>query len=62
MAVHAWRFTQTQAAHVLKIDLPKISGLLRGQLSDFSTERLMHSLTLLGCGVKMTRVHVPKGV
>ncbi len=36
------RLTQTRAAHILKVDQPKISRLLRGQLSGFSTERLMH--------------------
>jgi len=33
---------QTRAARMLKIDQPKISRLLGGRLSGFSTERLMH--------------------
>ncbi len=53
-AIRARRLTQTQAARVLKIDQPKISRLLRGQLSGFSTERLMHFLTLLGRDVEIT--------
>lgn len=53
-AIHSRRLTQTQAARVLKIDQPKISRLLRGQLSGFSTERLMHFLTLLGRDVEIT--------
>src|SRR5260370_41590594 len=43
--IRARRLTQTRAAHILRIDQPKISRLLRGQLSGFSTERLMHFLT-----------------
>ena len=53
-AIRSRRLTQTQAARVLKIDQPKISRLLRGQLSGFSTERLMHFLTLLGRDVEIT--------
>lgn len=53
-AVRARRLTQIQAARILKIDQPKISRLLRGQLSGFSTERLMHFLTLLGRDVEIT--------
>jgi len=52
--IRARRLTQTQAARVLKIDQPKISRLLRGQLSGFSTERLMHFLTMLGRDVEIT--------
>jgi predicted XRE-type DNA-binding protein len=46
--IRASRLTQTRAASILKIDQPKISRLLRGQLSGFSTGRLMHFLILLG--------------
>jgi len=59
-AVHARRLTQTLAAHILKIDQPKISRLLRGQLSGFSTERLMHFLTMLGRDVEITVKCVPR--
>ena len=45
--IRARRLTQTRAAHILKIDQPKISRLLRGQLSGFSTGRLMRFLTML---------------
>ena len=51
-AIRARRLTQSRAAHILGIDQPKISRLLRGQLSGFSTERLMHFLTLLGQDVE----------
>jgi predicted XRE-type DNA-binding protein len=52
-AIGARRLTQTRAARVLKIDQPKVSRLLRGQLSGFSTERLMRFLTLLGSDVEI---------
>jgi predicted XRE-type DNA-binding protein len=47
-AITARRLTQTKAASLLDIDQPKISRLLRGQLSGFSTERLIQFLTALG--------------
>lgn len=51
--IRARRLTQSRAAQILKIDQPKISRLLRGQLSGFSTGRLMHFLTLLGRDVEI---------
>jgi len=45
--IRARRLTQASAARILKIDQPKISRLLRGQLSGFSTERLRQFLRLL---------------
>jgi predicted XRE-type DNA-binding protein len=59
-AIHARRLTQAHAARVLKIDQPKISRLLRGQLSGFSTERLMHFLILLGRDVEISVKPAPR--
>ena len=59
-AIRARRLTQTRAAHVLKIDQPKISRHLRGQLSGFSTERLMHFLTLLGRDIEIVVKSAPR--
>ncbi len=64
-AIRARRRTQTRAAHILKIDQPKIdqpkiSRLLRGQLPGFSTERLMHFLTLLGRDIEISVKRVPR--
>ena len=59
-AIRARRLTQTRAAHILRIDQPKISRLLRGQLSAFSTERLMRFLTLLGREVEITVKPAPR--
>ena len=56
----ARRLTQAAAARILKIDQPKISRLLRGQLSGFSTERLMQYLTLLGRDVEIVIKPVPR--
>jgi predicted XRE-type DNA-binding protein len=58
--VRTRRLTQTAAARILKIDQPKISRLLRGQLSGFSTERLMQFLTLLGRDVEIVIKRAPR--
>ena len=45
--------TQSAAARILGVDQPKISALLRGRLSGFSTERLLRFLTALGSNVQI---------
>jgi len=50
-AIRSRRLTQAAAAALFEIDQPKVSRLLRGQLTSFSTERLMRFLTLLGLDV-----------
>jgi len=52
--IRARQMTQMRAARILKVDQPKISRLLRGQLAGFSTERLLEFLTLLGRDVEIT--------
>lgn len=47
-ALRARRLTQTAAAQLLGIDQPKVSELLRGRLTRFSTERLLVFLLRLG--------------
>ena len=47
-AIRSRKLNQAKAATLLSIDQPKVSRLLRGQLSGFSTERLIQFLTLLG--------------
>lgn len=42
------RLTQVAAAAVMRIDQPKVSALLNGRLTNFSSERLMRLLTRLG--------------
>ena len=58
--IRARRLTQNRAARILKIDQPKISRLLQGRLSGFSTERLMHFLTLLGRDVEIVVKRAPR--
>lgn len=45
--------TQQQAAKVLHLTQPKISGLLRGQFRGISEQRLLQCLTLLGRDVQI---------
>jgi len=59
-AIRGRRLTQARAARILKIDQPKVSRLLRGRLSGFSTERLMHFLTLLGRDVEIVVKTAPR--
>lgn len=42
------RLTQVEAAHLLGINQPKVSALLRRKLDGFSVERLIHFLNALG--------------
>jgi predicted XRE-type DNA-binding protein len=51
--ISARQLTQTQAAEVLGIDQPKVSALMRGKLSSFSTERLFRFLNALGSNVEI---------
>ncbi len=41
------------AAEILGVDQPKVSALLRGRLSGFSTDRLLKFLTALGRDVEI---------
>lgn len=52
--IRAKGLTQKRAAELLQIDQPKISALVRGQLTGFSLERLMRLLLLLGQDVRIT--------
>ena len=45
--------SQKEAAAVLGIDQPKVSALVRGRLSGFSTERLLRFLNDLGRDVQI---------
>ncbi len=51
--IEAKRLTQAAAAKVLGIDQPKVSALLRGKLTGFSTERLIKFLNALGRDVEI---------
>lgn len=45
--------TQSEAAEILGVDQPKVSALLNGQLSGFSTERLFRFMNALGQDVEI---------
>lgn len=44
---------QTDAAALMGLDQPKVSALVRGRLSGFSTDRLLRCLTALGQDVEI---------
>ena len=54
------RLTQVQAAKLLGIDQPKVSKLRRGQLQEFSTERLFRFLTALDQDVEIVIKRKPR--
>lgn len=47
------RLTQAQAAHLMKLDQPKVSALMNGRLAGFSSDRLLRCLTALGQDVEI---------
>ncbi len=51
--------TQQKIAKKLGITQFKVSMLVGGHLSAFSSETLMHYLLILGCGVEI-RIHKPR--
>ena len=51
--------SQNEVANKLDITQPKVSMLISGKLSAFSTETLMHYLSILGCDVQI-RVKKPR--
>ena len=53
--------TQMSASALMSIDQPKVSALLNGRLTNFSSERLMRLLTALGQDVKITVRSKPVG-
>ena len=54
--------TQAEAAKRLRIDQPKVSRLLRGELYGFSTEQLMRFLNELGQDVAIEVRGAAKGL
>lgn len=54
------KFTQAQAAKLLGLTQPKVSNLMNGRLSGFSTERLMRFLNILDYDVNIMLKLKPK--
>ena len=52
--------TQVQAAALLGIDQPKVSKLIRGQLREFSTDRLFRFLNALNQDVEIVIRQKPR--
>lgn len=57
--VRARRLTQTQAAELLGLSQPDVSRLLRGHFRDYSVERLLRLLMMLGRDVDIV-IRKPK--
>lgn len=51
--VDSQNLTQSEAAELLGIDQPKVSALINGKLSGFSTSRLFRFLNALGRDVEI---------
>jgi predicted XRE-type DNA-binding protein len=60
-AIKRRRLTQVDAAALMGIDQPKVSALLNGRLANFSSDRLMRFLTMLGRDVEITIKSKPRG-
>jgi predicted XRE-type DNA-binding protein len=58
--INAKSLTQTEAAKLLGIDQPKVSALLNGKLSGFSSERLFRFLNALGSDVEIRVMPKPQ--
>ncbi|MEM5838745.1 helix-turn-helix transcriptional regulator [Pediococcus acidilactici] len=58
--ITAKNLTQTETAKLLGVDQPKISALLHGKLSGFSTERLFRFLNALGSDVEIRVIPKPQ--
>lgn len=62
-AIDKRKLTQVEAARMVNTDQAKISALLRGRLKDFSVERLIQFLILLGkdIDIKISGNHKSRG-
>jgi predicted XRE-type DNA-binding protein len=58
--INSKNLTQTEAAKILGIDQPKVSALLNGKLSGFSTDRLFRFLNALGSDVEIRVILKPQ--
>jgi predicted XRE-type DNA-binding protein len=55
------RLTQVAAATLMEIDQPKVSALMNGRLTNFSSDRLMRLVASLGHDVDITIKDKPRG-
>jgi len=54
------KLTQAQAAGLMGVDQPKVSALINGRLTGFSSDRLLRALTALGQDVDIVVRSTPK--
>jgi predicted XRE-type DNA-binding protein len=47
-AISRRKLTQSRAAEIIGLDQPKVSALMNGRLTGFSSDRLLRCLTALG--------------
>lgn len=59
MLIKNSKLSQKDVAKKLGISQPKVSMLITGRLSEFSTDSLLHYLSILGCEVEI-RVKKPR--
>ena len=59
-AIKGQRLTQAAAARITRTDQPKISALMAGRLTGFSSDRLLRLLTALGQDVDIVVRAVPR--
>ena len=57
--IKASKMSQQKVADKLGITQPKVSMLVSGQLSAFSTDTLLHYLSILGCEIQI-RIKEPR--
>lgn len=50
-AIKRKKLTQKKAAEMIGVDQPKVSAIIRGQLSGFTIDRLFRFLITLGMGI-----------
>ena len=53
--------TQTEAGKLMRMDQPRVSALLKGKISKFSTDRLLKALSDLGQNVELRITPARKG-
>jgi len=58
-AIRRNRLSQSAAADLIGLDQPKVSALINGRLTGFSSDRLMRCLTALGQDVDILVKAVP---
>ena len=52
---------QGDVAHILGVDQPKVSKLIRGRIAGFTSDRLFRYLNALGCDVRIEIKRKPRG-